>query len=178
MADRRLAQTAPVKTFLKIIFAALFVAAAIAIWVAKIHEGREQLKRLELPDFKIEHINKPSVPWNGLAEARAAADAAFNSPEAIYDRAIKDLREILDLQKEQFEAEKKQALAKLALKKDDMTPEAYAAAQGQIESVFVAAGDKATQAEHQQEIARKQEEKANREARAAASAALSAKRKD
>jgi len=151
------------KTVLKIVFVVLLVAAAIAIWAAKIHEGRAQLKRMEIPDFKIEHINGTNVPWNGLAEARKKADEAFNSPEAIYDRAIKDLREILDLQKEQLEADKKAALDKLELKKTDMTPEAYAAAKGRIESTFSAASIKATETERQQEIARKQEETANLE---------------
>lgn len=82
------------KTIIKYLFAGLLVAAAVGIWIAKIHEGNEQLKRLEMPDFKIERGNKPSVPWNGLAEARSNADAAFNSPSEIYERAVKQLREL------------------------------------------------------------------------------------
>jgi hypothetical protein len=37
----------------KYIFTALLISAAIAIWIAKIHEGREQLKSMEITDFKI-----------------------------------------------------------------------------------------------------------------------------
>jgi hypothetical protein len=65
------------KTFLKIIFAAV-----LAMWVAKIHYAREELKSWEMPDFKIEHVKETNVPWNGLAEARARADAAFSNKAA------------------------------------------------------------------------------------------------
>ena len=151
------------------------VAGAVAIWTAKLREAREEEERIELPDFQIEQVNQASVAWNGLAAARTAANEAFSSASGIYGRAITELREILELQKQQLEAEKKKALTDLELKKGDMTPEAYAAARGQIEGIFAQAGTKATQTERQQEIARKQEEQANLEIEARNKAAAAGK---
>lgn len=151
------------------------VTAAIGAWAARIRYASEELERMEMPDFQIEQVHQASIAWDGLAKARAAADAAFNSGSAIYARAITDLREILQLQKEQLEAEKKSALAKLELKKSEMMPEAYDAAKKQIEDVFAATEKKNTQAEKQKEIARKQEEAANLEISARNKAAAAAR---
>jgi len=142
------------------------VSAAIAIWRAKLQEAREEAAQMEIPDFKIEDVSKASEAWNGLAEARKAANDAFTSGSEIYARAIKDLREILALENQQLEAEKKKALADLDSKKDTMSPEAYRAARGRIEDIYGATEMKGTQAERQQEIARKYEEAANLEIRA------------
>ena len=112
------------------------VAAAIAIWRERIKSANEEAARLEMPDFQIDKINKASEAWNGLATAKSAADAAFNSANEIYSRAIKDLKEILELQKQKLENEKKTALRELEAHKKELTPDAYESAKTRIEAAF------------------------------------------
>lgn len=150
-------------------------AGAIALWVAKVREGRAELEQMEMPDFQIEQVNAATQAWNGLAEARRKANDAFTSGEEIYKRAIANLRDILELQKQQLELEKNQALAQLELQKSQMTPAQYEAARKRIEGIFGQAEQKATADERREEIARKMEEKANLEIEARNKAAAAKK---
>src|ERR1035437_6280821 len=58
-------------------------AGAIALWVEKFKEAREETSSWEMPDFQLDKVNAASVSWNGLAEAMERANKAFGSAEGI-----------------------------------------------------------------------------------------------
>ena len=100
---------------------------------------------------------------DGLKKAREA----MSSPEAAAQRDIKALQDKLGLLEKILKAEEQEALANLATKKDQMSPQAYAAAEENIKAAFAGKETQATSKEKQDEIDRKRLEAAELEKKSA-----------
>ncbi|MDR3427859.1 hypothetical protein [Silvimonas sp.] len=89
--------------------------------------------------------------WGQYAEAIQKAHEASSSPEAAANRENKVLSQKLQLLHDILKAEEDEAMTALALKKDQMSPQAYAAAQQSIRTAF---GHKNSDADDEAERAR------------------------
>lgn len=105
--------------------------------------------------------------YTTFAEALRKTREAQTSPEATAARDIKQLQEKLKLLQDILKAEEAEALANLATKKDQMSPQAYAAAESQIKAAFSGKEVATTQKEKQDEIDRKRQEAADLEKKSA-----------
>ena len=89
-------------------------------------------------------IEAAAKVWDQYAEARRKAGEAANSPESAAGRENKALEEKLKLLHEFLKAEEEEALAALATHKDQMSPQAYSAAESRIKGTF---GERSTLAD-------------------------------
>ena len=130
-----------------------------------------------LPEDAAVHISAAAEAWNTYAKARAAVTDAAGSSESTATAEEKRLANELKLVKEVLAAEKEKAQAELELRKNDLSPEAYAAAQANINNIFGQAGTAAEQSNRRQLITNKYTEAANLEtdAQAKTRAALAIK---
>ncbi|MEI9863034.1 MAG: hypothetical protein WDN00_00440 [Limisphaerales bacterium] len=119
--------------------------------------------QIGIPEKAAEHITAAANAWNQYATARAKVIEASGTAEATASAREISLAKELKLIKEVLAAEKEKALADLALKKDSMTPEAYAAAQANISNIFSEAGTAADQKNRRALIANKDVEATNLE---------------
>lgn len=99
--------------------------------------------KVGLPEDLATKIYAAAEAWEAYAAARSKVIAADNSPGSVAGREEKGLNEKLRLIHQVMKAEEEEALAALKLKKDQMSPEAYKAAEDNIKSIFGKAGTKA-----------------------------------
>lgn len=114
--------------------------------------------KIGLPDDAANKISAVATAWDDYAKARARAIEAAHGADASAGIREKQLNNELKLIKEVLAAEKEKAFADLALNKDKMTPEAYAAARSNINNIFDEAGNRADEHNRRQQIANKYDE--------------------
>ena len=112
---------------------------AFEIFSRRVKAAVADLSEVEMPDFKLDGINAAVKAWDGLAVAKANANAAFDAGEEVYKREVQYIKDQLELQKKSLEAQKTAALARLEENKGSMSEDTYKAARKQIEEIF---GDK------------------------------------
>ena len=117
--------------------------------------------KLDVPEDAPAHISAAATAWNEYATARAKVIAASQTPEAIESGAEKSLANELKLIKEVLGAEKEKALADLELKRDQMTPDQYAATRANIGLIFGQAETDAEARNRRAQIGLKTDEVAN-----------------
>jgi hypothetical protein len=113
-------------------------------------------------------ITSNAKAWNEYAEARRKVAEGANSPEAMEQREVSALEKKYSLLQKILAIEEQEALAALATKQGQMSPEAYLAAQESIKASYGAKGSAASDAEKQAQIEAMKREQARLEAEAEA----------
>jgi hypothetical protein len=119
------------------------IAGAFALWKMRVDELTRSLGGVELPNVdpqQIGHITAMATAYEQLAKAVGAAAEKYHSVDAASDRAIAKIKEQTEEEKKLLAALKGKELADLEAQKGGMSPDQYAAARGDIEQRYGAAG--------------------------------------